>query len=262
MAKKLGFALGAGGSRGIAHIGFLQAMEENGITPDFVAGSSMGSVVGGCYAAGMTPAEMKEAVFKLKKLDIMDLSANSIKNQAVFKSQKMHKKIEQYVGDKTFNDLEKPFACVAVDLYTGNAVTLDGDKNVAECIAASSSIPVVFKPVKIDNYLLVDGGLRDRLPIKIVKKMGADVVVAVDVLGSLREETKPFNIMTVLFRTIDIYDAGLTEMKLKRHKPDLLIRPEMGNISQYKFNRFQEAYDAGYTAGLENAEIIKKMIED
>lgn len=262
MSKKLGFVLGAGGSRGVAHIGFLEAMEENGIKPDFISGSSMGSVVGGCYAAGMTPDEMKTAIFDLKKSDLLDLTVNPVRSQALFKSKKMHSKIEEYLGKKTFKDLKIPFSCVAVDLITGEPVYLDGDMPVAEAIAASSSIPGVFKPVKKDEKLLVDGGLRERLPVDLVRQMGAEAVVAVDVLGELRIEEKPYNLITVLFRTLDIYDSGVTELRLKKHKPDILIRPDMGNISQYKFNKFPVAYEAGYDSGIKYAEKIKKLIKD
>ena len=102
--KKLGFALGSGGSRGVAHIGFLQAMQENGIEPDCIAGSSMGSVVGACYAAGMSVEEMKNVVFELKALDILDISGNVLKNQALFKSKKMRAKLGEYLGEKTFEE--------------------------------------------------------------------------------------------------------------------------------------------------------------
>ena len=106
--KKLGFALGSGGSRGVAHIGFLQAMQENGIEPDCIAGSSMGSVVGACYAAGMSVEEMKNVVFELKALDILDISGNVLKNQALFKSKKMRAKLGEYLGEKTFEELNIP----------------------------------------------------------------------------------------------------------------------------------------------------------
>ena len=262
--KKLGFALGAGGSRGVAHIGFLQAMEDSGIKPDFISGSSMGSVIGSCYAMGMTPAEMKSTVFEIKKGDLLDLAVNPMKNQAIFKSKKMRSMLEKYLADKTFEDLKIPFCCVAVDLYSGKGVTLDGKRSVLESVVASSTIPGVFKPVHTeDGLLLVDGALRNRLPVKEVKKMGAEVIVGVDVIGELRcNKHRSFSLASVLFRTIDIYDDNAAKYKLKRHKPDVLICPDMGDISQYKFNHYQECYDAGYISGLKNAEHIKELLQD
>lgn len=259
--KKLGFALGSGGSRGVAHIGFLQAMQENGIKPDCIAGSSMGSVVGACYAAGMSVEEMKNVVFELKALDILDISGNVLKNQALFKSKKMRAKLGEYLGEKTFEELNIPYGCVSVDLVTGQTVEFTEKYAVADCVQASSSIPGVFRPVKLDGMVLVDGGVRNRLPVKLVKKMGAEAVVAVDVLGELRRADKPLNIITVILRTVDIYDSQITEMKLKKDKPDLLIRPDMGDMSQYKVKNFEVAFDAGYKAGMENADKIKELLK-
>ena len=259
--KKLGFALGSGGSRGVAHIGFLQAMHENGIEPDCIAGSPMGSVVGACYAAGMSVEEMKNVVFELKALDILDISGNVLKNQALFKSKKMRAKLGEYLGEKTFEELNIPYGCVSVDLVTGQTVEFTEKYAVADCVQASSSIPGVFRPVKLDGMVLVDGGVRNRLPVKLVKKMGADAVVAVDVLGELRRADKPLNIITVILRMVDIYDSQITEMKLKKDKPDLLIRPDMGDMSQYKVKNFEVAFDAGYKAGMENADKIKELLK-
>lgn len=259
---KLGFALGSGGSRGVAHIGFLQAMEEIGVKPDFISGSSMGSVVGACYAAGMSVEEMKNAVFELKALDILDLSGNALRNQALFKSKKMRAQLDLYLGEKTFEDLKIPFSCVAVDLVDGEEAVFDKDRLVAECVQASSSIPGVFRPVKMDDKLLVDGGLRNRLPIAAVKKMGADKVVAVDVLGQLRRVEKPFNIFSVMFRMVDIYDTQITELKLKENPPDVLVVPDMGDMSQYKIKDLEKAFEAGYAAGMANADKIKALLEE
>ena len=259
--KKLGFALGSGGSRGVAHVGFLQAMEENGIKPDCISGSSMGAVVGACYASGMRAEEMKKAAFALKALDILDLSGNALKNQALFKSKNMRAKLGEYLGEKTFADLKIPFSCVSVDLNTGEEVVFDKEYAVADCVQASSSIPGVFKPVKLAGHVLADGGLKTRLPIDEVRALGAEVVVAVDVLGELRRAEKPFNLFTVLFRMADIYDAGITALKLKEQKPDLLIRPDMGDMSQYRIKELETAYNAGYAAGTEHADRIKELLE-
>lgn len=262
--KKLGFALGAGGARGIAHIGFLQAMEENNIKPYCISGSSMGSVVGACYSVGITPKKMLEIIVGIKRNDLMDLAANPLKNQALLKSKKMLSKIQEFLGEKTFKDLEIPFSCVAVDLYTGKSIILSGERDVASSVAASSSIPGIFKPVQTeDGLLLVDGAVRDRVPVKAVRKLGAEVIVAVDVLGDIREQKdKKFSLPSVLMRVIDIYDEGVSKQKIKRHKPDILIKPDLGEMSQYKFNRFEEAYEAGYKCGLAHVDEIKKLLND
>ena len=259
--KKLGFALGAGGSRGCAHIGFLKAMEEEGIRPDFVAGTSMGSVVGACYALGMSPTEMEDEVKKLKMSDILDLSINPLNNGGILRSEKLLKKLRQYIGEVKFNDLTMPFKCVATDLITGKSVVLQGDADVAKSVSASSSIPGVFKPVKLGNQLLVDGGITCRVPVKTVRKMGAKVVVAVDVLGKVRPNDKNYNMFSVLLRSFDICDSELVKYKLGRQRPDLYLEPELGNMSQYKFKDIALAIEKGYELGKANAPKIKELIK-
>ena len=124
MSKKLGFALGAGGSRGVAHIGFLKAMEEEGIKPDFISGVSMGAVVGSCYAKGLTVERMTSIVKNLKASDIFDISLNPLGGASLMRSQKMRKKIKQYLGSTKFSELKTPFTCVATDVITGKKVLL------------------------------------------------------------------------------------------------------------------------------------------
>ncbi len=260
MAKKLGFALGAGGSRGVAHVGFLQAMEENGIKPDFIAGSSMGSVVGACYSAGYTPKEMKDAVLEIKFNDLFDLSFNAYKNGALLRSNKMRKKLSQYLKDTKVCDLKIPFCTVATDLVSGETIVMGGQKEAVTCVQASSSMPGVFKPIKDGDRLLVDGGIKCRVPVQQVRDLGAEVVVAVDVLGDVRRVDKKYNLITVFTRMIDISDAELTKYKMQALKPDLYLTPDMGDMVQYKFKNMEVAYEAGYKIGQENAKKILKLI--
>ncbi len=261
MSKKLGFALGAGGSRGVAHIGFLKAMEENGIKPDFVAGTSMGSVVGACYCLGMTPDEMINEVEKLKFSEIFDLSFNPVGNGALLRAKKMRKKLEKYLKGHTFGDLQTPFCAVATDLVTGSPVVLHGKDKLLDGVVASSSIPGVFKPVKKGHKLLVDGGITRRVPIDEVREMGAEVVVAVDVLGQVRENNRAYNMFTVCLRIVDILDAQVTNLRQDIQKPDLFLEPDLGNMSQYKFKELRTAYEKGYELGKANAEQILKLLK-
>ena len=260
---KLGFALGSGGSRGVAHIGFLQAMEEIGVKPDFISGSSMGSVVGACYAAGMSVEEMKNAVFELKALDILDLSGNALRNQALFKSKKMRAQLDLYLGEKTFEDLKIPFSCVAVDLISGSPVTFT-EGSVVDAVLASSSMPTVCRPVEQDGMLLVDGGVLCRVPVRQVKDLGADAVVAVDVLGKVRPVEKVPNVISLIMRTYDVMDAAktATQKRSARKYCDLWLEPDMGDISQYRIRFDQSVYDAGYYCGMNNAEKIKNLLEN
>ncbi len=259
--KKLGFALGAGGSRGVAHVGFLKAMEENGIKPDYIAGTSMGSVVGACYALGMNPDQMMKEVEKLKFTEIFDLSINPIKNGALLRAKKMRKKLEKYLKNYTFDELQIPFCAVATDLVTGNPVILKGKDKVLDGVIASSSIPSVFKPVKMGDKVLVDGGITRRVPIDQARDMGAEVVVAVDVLGQLRESNKNYNVFAVCTRIVDIMDSQITNYRRDIQKPDLFLEPDLGEMSQYKFKNLRSAFDKGYELGVQNVEKIIKLIK-
>lgn len=260
MAKKLGFALGAGGSRGVAHVGFLKAMDEEGIKPDYITGSSMGSVVGSCYSLGLTPDFIMKEITKLKMSDLFDLSINPFGNGAILRAQKMRKKLQNYLKDYTFNDTKIPFRTVAVDLVSGQAILFKGKDKLIDGVSASSSIPGVFKPVQIGDKMLVDGGVRTRLPIDEVKDMGADVVVTVDVLGGIRPKTKRYNIGSVIVRTSEIYDDEIVRLRLLLQKPDLYLAPELGDMSPFKFNGIKDAYEVGYKLGKEHAEEIKKLL--
>lgn len=261
MSKKLGFALGAGGSRGVAHIGFLKAMEENDIAADFVAGTSMGSVVGACYAAGYSADFMWQEIRKLSMADIFDLSFNPIANGALLKAQKMRKKLATYFQETpTFDKLKIPFKCVAVNLVDGQLKIFEDKENIAEGIAASSSIPGIFKPYKKDDMLLVDGGVKCRVPMAQVREMGAEVVVAVDVLGDIKPLNKRYNLISLLLRTFDVMDGDLSKESAKAQKPDLYLQPDLGDMVQYKFKDIDMAYEQGYKIGTENADKIKKLI--
>ena len=261
MSKKLGFALGAGGSRGVAHIGFLKAMEEEGIVPDYISGCSMGSVVGACYALGMKPDDMIKEINALKFADIFDLSLNPLGNGALLRAKKMYKKLQTYLGENTFEDLKRPFCCVATDLNSGTTVTLDGKTKVVDAVAASSSIPAIFKPVFIDDMTLVDGGVKCRVPIEQVRDMGADIVVAVDVLGQIRETDRKYNMLSVIFRVYDIMDGESACRRKDMHEPDLYIEPDLGEMIQYKFKDMDKAIETGYLTGKEYAKKIKGLIK-
>ncbi len=262
MAKKLGFALGSGGSRGIAHVGFLKAMEEEGVKADYVAGSSMGAVVGACYCAGYSADFMLEEAQKLSASNLIDLSINPIRNGALLRAQKMNKKISSFfTKTPTFNDLKIPFQCVAVDLLTGNLKVFSGDESVADGVTASSTIPTIFKPLEKDGMLLVDGGVKCRVPIEQVRNMGAEVIIAVDVLGDLKNITKKLNLFAVSFRVFDIMDDYLTAHKIEKLKPDMFLVPDMGDMTPYQLKGIEKAYEAGYKIGKENAQKIKSLIE-
>ena len=261
-AKTLGLVLGSGGSRGMAHVGFLQALEEEGIKPDCISGCSIGSVVGATYASGMSAEEMHEVMLKLSAHDIIELT---LKFTGLFGTGKMKRTIKKYLGDVEFRDLKIPFTCVAADLRSKQLVTFYEGK-VADAVVASSSIPGVFKPTEIDNMVLVDGGVIERLPVNAIKKFKPDVIVAVDVLcGSdrLKDKPKTPNAIKMLMATVDIMDDLITEYKRKEHADvvDLWVKPNLGAVSPYSFKNLEANYKQGYIAGKEYAPQIKELLK-
>ncbi len=263
MSKTLGLALGSGGSRGVAHIGFLQALEEEGIRPDYITGCSMGAVVGGGYACGLTPEEMKKMVFALKKRDLVDIAPNPISQMGLLRSKKLKDFLVKNLKFKNIEEFPLPFKCVATDLLTGTThVFENGD--AATAIQASSTVPALFRPVKFDDKLLVDGGCLCRVPAHILKEMGADVVVAVDVLKNCSEPVEKLkNILDMMLRLFDVMEANNAN-HLKEDVSDicdLWLEPEIAGMSQYNVKDLKPAYDGGYAIGKENAGRIKELLK-
>ncbi len=256
--KKLGLALGAGGSRGVAHIGFLQALEEAGIKPDYITGASMGSVVGGAYAAGVPLEQMKRAVESLRLLDIITPAKEK---GGLFGTKKMRALLVKYIGDKNFDQLKIPFRCVAVDMMEQEVVEFS-EGNVIDAIVASSSIPAIFHPQQCDGMRLIDGGILERVPAMRLKEMGADVIVAIDVLAWREASEKVPGTAGVLIETIDIMDNYRTRRYKEEHENDIdfWLEPKLGSMSQFSLKDVKFAYEKGYELGKEYAPLIKKKL--
>lgn len=264
MRKTLGLALGAGAARGIAHIGLLQALEDAGIRPDFIVGSSMGSIVGACYASGMSPCAIRDAMVELRALDIVNLSLLPVTQLGFLKWSKVRRIIAEYMGgEHNIEDLPIPYGCVAVDINSGE-LRFFREGSVIDAMLASSSMPTIFRPVELDGKKYVDGGVLCRVPVRQVKEMGADVVVAVDVMGQVRPQEKIGSVVSLITRVYDIMDANNTEKYRKETADitDLWLEPDMGDANAYKLKYDPEIYEAGYRCGKENAETILRLLGD
>jgi len=176
---KIGLALGSGGARGLAHIGVIKVLEKNNIPIDFIAGSSIGAMVGGFYAAGLSIREIEEIALSTDWRKVFSVLSDPSLKKGLIGGEKVKAFIESYIDGKSFADCRIPFVTVATDLKTGEIVILSKDK-MAQAIRASISIPLVFKPVEIDGRVLADGGLSVPVPVEIARNMGADIVIAVN----------------------------------------------------------------------------------
>lgn len=176
---KIGLALGSGGPKGLSHIGVIKVLEKNNIPIDFIAGTSIGSVIGGFYAATKDIKKIEEIALTNNWRQTLSLFFDLSLRQGFVDGKKIKNFIENVIGKIHFQYLKIPFSAVASDIKTGKAVVLNNGE-VALAIRASSSIPLIFKPVKLENRLLVDGGLSLPVPAGVVRKMGADLVIAVN----------------------------------------------------------------------------------
>lgn len=259
--KKLGLALGSGGARGVAHLGVLRALEEEGIKPAYITGCSMGSVIGACYAAGMTIDEMLAAVNEIKPLDLIDVNLGL--RRSVLKGNKMYDMLIQKIGNIRFDELKIPFHCVASDILSNQLIELS-EGEVANAVRASSSIPLVFRPVEYNNMLLVDGGVLCRVPVQQVRDMGADVVIAVDVLDNTKEPAENVSgFIGMMLRVYDMIDNNRSAYykQIVDDKNTLWLAPQMKGMSQYKIKGFDVAYKEGYELAKSQMPQIKKLLK-
>jgi NTE family protein len=176
---KFGLALGGGSARGLAHVGVIQVLEAYHIPIDMIAGTSIGSVVGSLYTAGASIDQLEEAALSMKKSKTLFLIDLALPHSGLISGKRIEEMLNDLaLEDKTFDDLKIPFAAVATDVENGAEVILNQGK-VIDAVRASISIPGIFTPVKYQDYFLVDGGIVDPVPVDVVQKMGADIIIAV-----------------------------------------------------------------------------------
>lgn len=247
----------------MAHVGIMVALEEEGIKPDFITGCSIGAVVGGCYAAGMSAREIRDITLNLKSRDIVDFGPGFLSRMALLRTKKLEEIFESYIGDLKIEDMKIPFKCVATDLISGK-LHVFGSGNAALAIRSSCTIPGVFKPVEFEDKLLVDGGCLCRVPTKLVKEMGADVVVAVDILANINQPVEGIgSLITLMLRVYDLMDAQQTAMRkrLEGDIADILLEPDIKDLSQYAIKDLDKTYGIGYKLGKEYAPKIAALLQ-
>ena len=252
---KLGLALGGGGCRGVGHIGALKAFEELGIKFDYVAGTSVGSIIASLYALGKTPDEMIEIVKNIKKKEVTKGSIPFIKPA---KTERLEELLNRVYGDiMVFSEMKIPLTVVCTDLKTGKEVDFDYG-NVAKVVSGSCAVPGVFTPVVHEGMHLVDGGLRNNVPVDVVKKMGANVVFAIDVNHLRGTGTNSLSTISVLSSTIGIMMQSKIDKTLEM--ADLIFEPSLETFSPLKLDSIDEMIQIGYDTVMANKEKIIKML--
>ena len=247
---KIGLALGGGGARGIAHLGVWQRLRELGIPIHCVAGTSIGAIAGAIIAAGRVDEALAWcAMSSWKKLPGLMFDLPSMK--ALMAGRRIEEKLRQIIAVESFADLVVPYAAVATDLNTGEAVVMrEGD--LISAVRASMSIPGVFLPVERGGRVLVDGQLVNPVPVSVCRAMGADAVIAVDINppndAANARPLAALNVIDILANTLSVLNCELTRRVLGECRPDVLIRPAVGGVMALDFRRAERLIEIGRQA--------------
>ena len=238
--KKVGLALGGGGARGFCHIAFLEALDEMGIKPSIISGTSIGAIIGGFYAAGYSGAEIRAICDKIDIWDINKMLDFKLFGDAMFKGKGVNKFFKQYIKIKTFEELDIPLYVVATDFWHHEEVVFKSGE-LMPAIRASMSIPAIFEPVVFDNKVLVDGGAVNPLPYDIIRRE-CDVLIAVDVSG--RPKIKKSKQMPSMFEsvmgTLQIMQDSILKSKRRVSEIDVYVKPNIEGVGILEFFRYKE----------------------
>ncbi|MBM4349753.1 MAG: patatin-like phospholipase family protein [Deltaproteobacteria bacterium] len=250
---KIALVLGAGASKGFAHIGALKILETNKIPVHMIVGTSVGSVVGSLYAYGLNAFELQRLSFSIEQKDIVDIT---IPDNGFIKGEKLEEFVNKTLKNTPMEKLKIPFYAVATEIQNGQE-TVFNRGNTGQAVRASSAIPGVFRPVKIGDKIYVDGGVVSPVAVDAAKRLGADLVIAVDISAS-SERTPPGNTIETLLQSINIMYSKLAAIQLSQ--ADVVIRPKVGHIGSADFSKRHEAVLEGEKATIEVMPRIIEMI--
>ena len=242
---KVALVLSGGAARGFAHVGVIRVLEREKIPLDLIVGTSVGSLVGAIYADKKNSFELEWVAFALEERDLFDYTFIS-PTQGFVRGERLEDFVLKKLSAREIEQLKLPFVAVATDLQNGEVVVLQSG-SVARAVRASSAIPGIFIPVAYQGRLLVDGGVLNNVPVDVARKMGAEVVIAVD-LGGARKSAPVSNIFDAMVQSLYLMGAESTEARLRQ--ADVVIRPQVSHIGLLDFSRKKELL----TLGMEAAE--------
>ena len=238
---RIGLALGGGAARGFAHIGVIQILEENGIKPDMVVGTSAGSLVAALYASGKSGAELGAMAASMDESAITDWS---YPGRGLIRGEALARFVREHTGGRSIERMRIPLGIVATDLASGAAVLFQiGDPGVA--VRASSAVPAVFQPVRIGTREYVDGGLVAPVPVRFARQMGAELIIAVDI-SEAPEGNPTADSMQILLQTFAIMGRSINNFELR--EADVVLRPMLPGMSSADFAARKRVIQAGRTA--------------
>ena len=266
---KIGIALGAGSARGWAHIGVLRTLEQIGIRPQIVCGTSIGALVGAVYAAQKLDV-LEKWVLDLtwrRVLGFFDVSFNG----GFLKGAKLTAFLQDNLLEHTMADLSVPFAAVATDLRTGNEIWLR-EGRVVDAVRASIALPGLFTPAELDGRLLVDGALVNPVPVSLCRAMGADIVIGVDLAARMTglqsrdwqahaEESGQPSMIEVITESINIMQIRITRSRLAGEPADVMIAPMPGDLGLLDYHRAAESIREGHAAAQAALPQLRQLLQ-
>lgn len=255
-APVIGLALGGGAARGFAHVGVIQVLEEAGIRPNLVVGTSAGSVVATLYASGRSGAQLQQVADSMEEAAITDWTL-PIFSRGMLRGEALARYINTLVKGRLIEDMTLPLGIVATDLNSGQGVLFRrGDTGTA--VRASSSVPGVFQPVKIGLREYVDGGLVSPVPVRYARQMGAELVIAVDI-SSVAEGNLMGDTLDILMQTFTIMAKSINNFELR--EADVVVRPTQTGLNSTDFTARKRAIEAGRAAMQKMLPQLKAAIE-
>jgi NTE family protein len=240
---RLGLALGGGAARGFAHVGVIQVLEEAGLRPAYVVGTSAGSLVAALYASGKTPAELVRVAESMQEAEITDWML-PILNRGALRGEALARYVNTQVGGRTLEQMRIPVGIVATDLGNGDVITFRRG-NTGAAVRASSAVPGVFQPVRLADREYVDGGLVAPVPVRQTREMGANFVIAVDI-SSDPEGNPSGDTFQILMQTFAIMGKSINQLALK--DADWVVRPALSGVKSADFSARMRSIEAGRAA--------------
>ncbi|MFC1871921.1 patatin-like phospholipase family protein [Chloroflexota bacterium] len=262
--KKLGLALGGGVARGLAHIGVLEVLDKESITIDMIAGTSAGAVIGAIYAQTKDTNVVRDFVRNLSHKRLISLVDPSLPKTGLIKGEKIIDLLKVVINKSVrFSDLKIPFACIATDIMNGEEVVIS-QGSVLDGIRASISIPLIFTAARWRGKYLVDGGLVNPVPVSTLKGMGADFIIAVNVIPNIKTElvqsvpTKAPNILDIIMHSMYIGNTLLVRHSLEG--ANIRIEPQVRHISAGDFHKVEECILEGKKAAEASISMIRNLL--
>lgn len=242
--KEFGLVLGGGAGLGFAHLGVLQYLEEIKCTPSIITGTSMGALIGGLYACGKNVGQIIELLETFNNSKIIDIKLFPLTSQALLRSEKINRFLQELFGEVQIEELNIKFGCVAVDIIKGELCEITNG-SLWKAVRASISVPAIFEPFEVGEKRFIDGGVMDNIPTNLAEKMGAKCKIAINAIDYNKAMLKPKTLVHCLINALSLSQKEIIRVKTQA---DLLVNLSLDNVSMINFSKENalKAYTQGY----------------